>query len=215
MYFINLLQKWYKDNSECSFTLDNVDNPGWKLEVNGEKNKQIFQFDYIDEGTPLRIVDELNPLVNNDNWIVINANENSFEAYSGRINFPDLIYHFVKWLDFEEIPLNFRDGFLHFLQKWFFIKFAIQSLEYRGELWAIDLAWDNHGTGMTLKTIDNCAWELLIDGEYDKSELNISIGDETQNDWLTIEADDKDFKAICSNNRLPEMIDYWIKWEDI
>ncbi|MBR0129606.1 MAG: hypothetical protein IJM09_07315 [Neisseriaceae bacterium] len=215
MEFIFLLQKWYQQNKHCSFELGNVDNPGWRLKVNGEKNKSNFSVHYIDEGTPLVHIDEITPLVNNDNWIVINTNETAFDACCGRINFPDLVCYLVEWLNFEKISLDFRNGFLHFLQKWFFIKFAIQSLEYRGESWAIDLAWKHHGYGMILKTLDNGGWYLEVEDEFDKSELKISISDEINNDWLIIEANSENFKGTSSNNRLPELIDYFMKWENI
>lgn len=73
----------------------------------------------------------------------------------------------------------------------------------------------NHHCSFELGNVDNPGWCLEAEDEFDKSELNISISDKINNDWLIVEVNRENFKGISNNNRFPELIDYFMKWENI
>ncbi|MDA3042603.1 MULTISPECIES: Imm53 family immunity protein [unclassified Campylobacter] len=84
------LQNWYisKCNGEWEhnngIVIENLDNPGWHINISGEEDKQ-------------RISKNLD--ISDNDWLVINATENSFDGASSSNNLEKLLKMAIAWLD--------------------------------------------------------------------------------------------------------------------
>ncbi|MEQ5045296.1 Imm53 family immunity protein [Providencia manganoxydans] len=87
---ITQLQNWYKSKCnglwehEYGLDISTLDNPGWKVHINGEKGKE-----------------ELNLTVNNndDDWLNIITNDIEFKGYGSPQNLNTILNYAIKWLN--------------------------------------------------------------------------------------------------------------------
>lgn len=88
--FIEYFQNWYL--SKCDgvwehtygFDISTIDNPGWKVNINGESKK-----------TPITIN------INNgdDDWVIINADGAEFKGYGSPQNLSVILKYAYEWLN--------------------------------------------------------------------------------------------------------------------
>lgn len=82
------LQNWYQ--SKCDGTweheygldISTIDNPGWKVLVNGEHGRQ-----------PKKI-----NIDGDESWLVINASEHDFKGYGSPDNLVEMLKYVQEWL---------------------------------------------------------------------------------------------------------------------
>ncbi|CAK14579.1 Imm53 family immunity protein [Pseudomonas entomophila] len=92
---IEALQDWYarqcNDTWEHSFGVEisNIDNPGWKIKITGASKRSILNT-RIDR--------------NETDWININADDTSFNAYGGPPNLQELLEAAVNWVHTAKNP---------------------------------------------------------------------------------------------------------------
>ncbi|WP_347253184.1 Imm53 family immunity protein [Leminorella grimontii] len=93
--FIEYFQHWYI--SKCDgvwehsygFTLDTIDNPGWRVILDGESNRR-----------PITVkIPSAADFDDNDNWIVIDANDNKFEGHCSPQNLPIVLQYAKEWIE--------------------------------------------------------------------------------------------------------------------
>ncbi|AIU71835.1 hypothetical protein AT03_05150 [Hafnia alvei FB1] len=90
MDIIKYFQNWYI--SKCDgewehsygFDIGTIDNPGWKVIINGESNREPLVIN-IDHG--------------DDDWIIINADAIEFKGYCSPQNLFTILKHAKKWID--------------------------------------------------------------------------------------------------------------------
>lgn len=86
---INYIQTWYSSkcdgNWEHSYGLDisNIDNPGWKVKINGEHGKKPMTNGYEND---------------ENDWIDITATESDFIGYGGVDKLNDILISACTWL---------------------------------------------------------------------------------------------------------------------
>lgn len=86
---IEVLQHWYasqcNDVWEHSFGVEivNIDNPGWRVRINGVSSKRLIEFDSER--------DEMD-------WIRVNATEVEFVGYGGPGSLKEILTLAVDWL---------------------------------------------------------------------------------------------------------------------
>jgi len=86
---LKLIQNWYVSKCDGEWehqyglTLETVDNPGWRIEIDGESGKK-----------PIKInVDR-----DDGDWFFVNAAENKLKGSCGAENLEELLDHVAKWL---------------------------------------------------------------------------------------------------------------------
>ena len=64
-----------------------------------------------------------------------------------------------------------------------------------------------------LGNLDNPGWFIEVNGEINKKDIKIFFDNpEDDNDWISIKATSNEFNGYCSNNRFPELFNYFIQW---
>lgn len=87
---IEYFQQWYisKCNGtwEHSYGLDisTIDNPGWKVNINGESDRPLLS---------------INLTGDDNNWIIINADDNEFKGYCSPQNLSVVLNHAKEWIN--------------------------------------------------------------------------------------------------------------------
>jgi hypothetical protein len=92
---IEVLQSWYasqcNDVWEHSFGVEitNIDNPGWKVKINGVVAKKQI---------------DINSERNDADWIRVKATESEFIGYGGAGNLKEILMLAVDWLQYMNLP---------------------------------------------------------------------------------------------------------------
>lgn len=87
--FIEHLQRWYlskcdgKWEHEFGFDISTIDNPGWKININGESEKNTIDIKVENS---------------DDDWFFIKATDHEFKGYGGPGNLSTILDYARKWL---------------------------------------------------------------------------------------------------------------------
>lgn len=73
-----------------------------------------------------------------------------------------------------------------------------------------DGEWE-HSYGVTIETLDNPGWLVVITGEHGKNKKTLFI-DEGDDNWIHIDAGDGEFKGAGDIKKLEIILDYAQKW---
>ena len=86
---LSYLQRWYlsKCNGvwehENGFDISTIDNPGWKVFLNGESGKRAIEINYD---------------ISEDDWVIIKASESEFKGYGSPEKLIFILEKLKEWL---------------------------------------------------------------------------------------------------------------------
>ena len=89
---LTILQNWFASKCDGNwehcygFSLGNLDNPGWCLEVSGENNKIPINYKYENEK-------------DDNDWIHIISSQTEFKGYCSNNKLDELFEFFQTWID--------------------------------------------------------------------------------------------------------------------